>query len=85
MVWWGRADDTFTAMRAGSPVSMLLLAAGTGCGALGLFIYFTERGVANEIKGFVLLLIAAVLLAGGCVLWELRAIRGVLEDKNSKQ
>ena len=44
-------------------------------GALGLFIFFTERGVANEIKGFVLLLIAAVLLAGGCVLWELRAIR----------
>jgi hypothetical protein len=41
---------------------MLLLVAGTGCGALGLFIFFTERGVANEIKGFVLLLIAGVLL-----------------------
>jgi hypothetical protein len=82
MVWWGRADDTFTAMRAGSPVSMLLLAAGTGCGALGLFIFFTERGVANEIKGFVLLLIAGVLLVGGCVLWELRSIRRGLERRN---
>src|SRR5688572_32968304 len=53
--WWGRADDTFTVMRGGSVVSMLLLAAGTACGALGLFVFFTERGVANEIKGFVLL------------------------------
>jgi hypothetical protein len=70
-------------MRAKSPVSMLLLAAGTGCGALGLFIFFTERGVANEIKGFVLLLIAGVLLVGGCVLWELRAIRDALEKKDS--
>ena len=53
-------------------------------GAAGLFIYFTERGAANEIKGFVLLLIAAVLLAGGCVLWELRAIRRELEQRNQK-
>ena len=50
-------------------------------GGLGLFIFFTERGVANEIKGFVLLLIAAVLAVGGCVLWELRSIRGLLEEK----
>jgi hypothetical protein len=61
---------------------MLLLAAGTGCAALGLFIFFTERGVANEIKGFVLLLIAGVLLVGGCVLWELRSIRRGLERRN---
>jgi peptidoglycan/LPS O-acetylase OafA/YrhL len=51
-------------------------------GALGLFIFFTERGVANEIKGFVLILIAAVLLVAGCVLWELRAIRRALERKD---
>ena len=61
---------------------MLLLAAGTVCGALGLLIFFTERGVANEIKGFVLLLIAGVLLVGGCVLWELRSIRRGLERRN---
>jgi drug/metabolite transporter (DMT)-like permease len=59
-----------------------LIVAATALGALGLFVYFTERGVANEIKGFVLLLIAAVLLAGGCVLRELRAIRRALENKN---
>jgi len=53
-------------------------------GALGLFIFFTERGVANEIKGFVLMLIAAVLLVGGCVLWELRAIRRQLEHTDDK-
>jgi hydrogenase-4 membrane subunit HyfE len=52
-------------------------------GALGLFIFFTERGVANEIKGFVLMLIAAVLLLGGCILWELRAIRDALERRDS--
>jgi drug/metabolite transporter (DMT)-like permease len=62
-----------------------LIVAAALIGAAGLFIYFTERGVANEIKGFVLLLIAAVLVAGGCVLLELRAIRRVLEDKNSRQ
>jgi heme/copper-type cytochrome/quinol oxidase subunit 3 len=49
-----------------------LLAAG------GLFVFATERGVANEIKGFVLVLIAAVLLVGGFVLWELNAIRRTL-------
>ena len=64
---------------------MLMLAAGLLLGAFGLYVYFTERGVANEIKGFVLLLIAAVLVAGGCVLLELRAIRRVLEDENSRQ
>jgi hypothetical protein len=69
-------------MRAGSPVSVLLLAAGTCCGALGVFIFLTERGVANEIKGFVLLLIAGVLLVGGCVIWELRSIRRGLERRN---
>ena len=51
-------------------------------GASGLFITFTERGVANEIKGFVLLLIAAVLAVGGGVLWELRAIRRELERRD---
>ena len=61
---------------------MLLLAAGTGCAALGLFIFFTERGVANEIKGFVLLLIAALLGVGGVVLWELQAIRRLLERRD---
>ena len=62
---------------------MLLLAAGAACGALGLYVFFTERGVANEIKGFVLLLIAGVLLVGGCVLWELRALRRALERRDS--
>ena len=61
-----------------------LIVAAALIGALGLFIYLTERGVANEIKGFVLLLIAAVLLAGGCVLRELRAIRRELEQRNPK-
>jgi len=61
-----------------------LIVAAALVGALGLFVFFTERGVANEIKGFVLMLIAAVLLVGGCVLWELRAIRRALEHKNSK-
>jgi hypothetical protein len=51
-------------------------------GGAGIFIFMTERGVANEIKGFVLLLIAAVLLIGGCVLRELTAIRRALERKN---
>jgi len=59
-----------------------LIVAAALAGALGLFIYFTERGVANEIKGFVLLLVAAVLLVGGCVLSELRALRRTLEDKD---
>jgi len=61
-----------------------LIVAAALVGALGLYIFLTERGVANEIKGFVLMLIAAVLLVGGCVLWELRAIRRALEHKNSK-
>ncbi|HJT62422.1 MAG TPA: hypothetical protein VJ797_12175 [Burkholderiales bacterium] len=69
-------------MRGGSVVSMLLLACGAACAALGLFVFFTERGVANEIKGFVLLLIAGVLLVGGCVLWELRSIRRGLERRD---
>ena len=51
-------------------------------GGAGIFIFVTERGVANEIKGFVLLLIAAVLLIGGCVLRELSAIRRALERRN---
>jgi len=59
-----------------------LIVAAALVGALGLFVFFTERGVANEIKGFVLLLVAAVLLVGGCVLWELRALRRTLEDKD---
>jgi high-affinity Fe2+/Pb2+ permease len=67
-----------------SALSIALIAAAAILGGLGLFVYLTERGAANEIKGFVLLLIAAVLLVGGCMLWELRAIRRVLEDENSK-
>jgi hypothetical protein len=54
-------------------ILLALLVAG-----LGAFIFLTERGVANEIKGFVLMLIAAVLFVGGCVLWELRALRDAL-------
>jgi hypothetical protein len=53
--------------------------------ASGAFIFVTERGVANEIKGFVLVLIAAVLFVGGCLLAELRAIRSKLErDSDSR-
>jgi hypothetical protein len=59
-----------------------LIVAAALVGAAGSFIFFTERGVANEIKGFVLLLIAAVLLVGGCVLWELRAIRRAVDKKD---
>ena len=51
-------------------------------GGVGFFIFYTERGVANEIKGFVLLLIAAVLLSGGCILWELRAIRDAVRQRD---
>ena len=64
------------------PISIFLLVAAVLAGALGLTIFVTERGVANEIKGFVLLLIAVVLLVGGCVLWELRALRRLLERKD---
>jgi len=53
-------------------------------GVAGAFIFVTERGVANEIKGFLLMLIAAVLLVGGCVLWELRAIRRAAERTDSE-
>ena len=59
-------------------LALVLIAAALLVGAAGLFIFFTERGVANEIKGFVLMLIAAVLLVGGCVLWELRAVRDAI-------
>jgi hypothetical protein len=61
-----------------------LMVAAALVGALGLFIYLTERGVANEIKGFVLLLIAAVLFIGGSLLAELRAIRRELEKRNTQ-
>jgi drug/metabolite transporter (DMT)-like permease len=61
-----------------------LIVAAALVGALGLFVFFTERGVANEIKGFVLLLVAAVLLVGGCVLWELRGLRRTLENKDQR-
>jgi high-affinity Fe2+/Pb2+ permease len=64
------------------PISILLLVAAALAGALGLSIFLTERGVANEIKGFVLMLIAVVLAVGGCVLWELHAIRRRLERKD---
>jgi high-affinity Fe2+/Pb2+ permease len=60
-------------------ISISLLAAAALVSAVGLVIFLTQRGVANEIKGFVLMLIAAVLFVGGCVLWELRAIRRQLE------
>ena len=59
-----------------------LIVIAAAVGALGMGIFVTERGVANEIKGFVLLLIAGVLLVGGCVLWELRSIRRGLERRN---
>jgi hypothetical protein len=65
-----------------SALSVTLLVAALLVAAAGLFIYFTERGVANEIKGFVLLLIAAVLAGGGCILWELQAIRRALEQRD---
>jgi len=70
-------------MRTGSVVSTLLLVLGVLAGGLGLYIFFTERGVANEIKGFVLLLIAAVLMLGGFLHWELREIRKRLDKKDS--
>jgi peptidoglycan/LPS O-acetylase OafA/YrhL len=73
---------TFLSKR--SALSIALIAAAAILGGFGAFVLLTERGVANEIKGFVLVLIAAVLLVGGCMLWELRAIRRVLEDQNSK-
>lgn len=69
-------------METRSALSILLLASAVIVGAAGVFIFVTERGVANEIKGFVLILVAAVLLVGGCVLRELRAIRRVLERKD---
>ena len=59
-------------------LGIVLVVAGALLGAGGLFVFFTERGVANEIKGFVLLLIAALLAVGGFVLWELNAIRRAL-------
>ena len=60
-------------------LGMALVAVGALLGAGGLFVFVTERGVANEIKGFVLLLVAAVLLVGGLVLWELNALRRALK------
>ena len=63
-------------MRNALAIALIVLALVVG--ALGIFIFFTERGVANEIKGFVLMLIAAVLFLGGWILWELRAIREAL-------
>lgn len=71
-------------MDARSVVAILLLVAGAAVAGSGLHVFFTERGVANEIKGFVLVLLGAVLAVGGCVLWELAAIRRALENKNSK-
>lgn len=61
-----------------------MIVVGAVVGAAGLFIYFTERGVANEIKGFVLVLVAAVTFGGGCVLRELTAIRRALEREKSQ-
>ena len=69
-------------MPARVALSILLVVLAVAAGALGLYIFFTERGVANEIKGFVLLLIAALLGVGGAVLWELQAIRRLLESRD---
>ena len=63
-------------------LAIVLLGGATLVAAFGLWITFTERGVANEIKGFVLLLIAAVLAGGGSILWELQAIRRALEQRD---
>jgi high-affinity Fe2+/Pb2+ permease len=71
-------------LSARSAVSIAMLVGAALIGALGLIIFLTERGVANEIKGFGLLLIAAVLLVGGCVLWELRANRRRREGKDQR-
>jgi drug/metabolite transporter (DMT)-like permease len=60
-----------------------LIVIAAAVGALGMGIFVTERGVANEIKGFVLVLVAAVLLVGGCVLRELSALRRALERKDT--
>ena len=60
-----------------------LIVIAAAVGALGMGIFVNERGVAKEIKGFVLVLIAAVLLVGGCVLRELSALRRALERKDS--
>lgn len=60
-----------------------LIVIAAAVGALGIGVFVTERGVANEIKGFVLLLIAAVLLVGGCVLRELNALRRSVEEKDT--
>ena len=65
-----------------SLLAIALIAAAAILGAFGAFVFLTERGVANEIKGFVLLLIAAVLFVGGSMLWELRAIRRLLDRKD---
>jgi hypothetical protein len=69
-------------MAARTALSILLIAAAAVACALGLYIFFTERGVANDIKGFVLLLIGAVLGAAGALLWELQAIRRALEQRD---
>jgi len=62
-----------------------MMVLGAALCAAGIFVYFTERGVANEIKGFVLVLVAAVMFGGGCVLRELTAIRRALEAEKKSQ
>jgi hypothetical protein len=71
-------------MDARAVVAILLLVAALLVGVLGLHVFFTERGVANEIKGFVLMLTGSVLGVGGCVLWELGAIRRALERRTDR-
>jgi len=71
-------------MHARSVVAILLLVAGVAAAGFGLHVFFTERGVANEIKGFVLVLLGAVLGVGGCVMWELGAIRRALERRTDQ-
>jgi uncharacterized membrane protein YeaQ/YmgE (transglycosylase-associated protein family) len=65
-------------------LSIALFVLAALAGAAGVWIYATERGVANDIKGIVLGLIGAVLAIGGCLLWELRAIRRALERKDPR-
>ena len=71
-------------MDARSVVAILLVVAGAAVAGFGLHVFFTERGVANEIKGFVLVLLGAVFAVGGCVLWELGAIRRALERRTDQ-
>jgi hypothetical protein len=71
-------------LNARQALALVLIAAALVLGGAGISTFVTERGVANDIKGFVLLLIGVVLLVGGCILWELAAIRRTLERKDAR-